>query len=328
MTANVEANAMTAVPLVSVIVPTHGRAALLARLLDSLAAQDWPADRLEIIVVHNHTVDGTEAVVRARMSASAAPLHYHRTAFSRPGPSRQFGAERARGSVLAFIDDDCIATPGWIAAGVAGLADGLALVQGRTIPHPRQSRRLLEKTVQVEGPTIFFETCNIFYDAAAFRAVGGFPEQFRALRSAEDTSLGWAMREAGFRTGYTAAALVHHEVFAVGVGAWLGAVRVVESIPLVARRYPAIRAQLFAGWFLSPLTAAFNAFALGAIGGSLVHSSLAVACLPYVWLRFTDRGRFSRPHILLVRFVCGLPRASLMAVALIRGSLRARSVVL
>ena len=319
---------MTARPLVSVIVPTHGRAALLARLLDSLAAQDWPADRIEIIVVHNHTADGTEEMIRARIPASPAALHYHRTSFNRPGPSRQFGAEHAHGTILAFIDDDCIAAPGWLAAGVRALQDGLALVQGRTIPHPGQTRRLLEKTVQVEGPTIFFETCNIFYDAAAFRAVGGFPEAFRALRSAEDTSLGWAMRAAGLPTGYTAAALVHHEVFAVGISEWLRAVNVVEIVPLVARHYPAIRAQLFARYFLSPLTAAFNAFAFGVIGGSLVHSSLAVACLPYVWLRFTDRGRFNRPHVLLARFVCGLPRAALMAAALIRGSWRARSVVL
>lgn len=315
-------------PLVSVIIPTHARRALLERLLDSLLAQDWPHESAEIIVVHNHTPDGTEEMVRARIPVSQVALHYHRTEFNRPGPSRQFGAERAQGAVLAFIDDDCIATPGWIAAGVRALAAGHALVQGRTIPHPAQPRRLLEKTMQVEGPSIFFETCNIFYDAAAFRAVGGFPVEFRALKSSEDTSLGWAIRAAGRSTGYTAEALVHHEVFAVGLGAWLRAVEIVEVIPLVAQRYPAMRAALFWRYFLSAQTAAFNAFAVGAIGGSLLHPSIFAACLPYVWLRFTDRGRFTRPHFLLARFVCGMPRAALMAAWLVRGSWRARSVVL
>src|SRR5436189_23268 len=92
-------------PFVSVIVPTHGRAVLLGRLLDSLLTQNWPKNCYEIIVVHNHTDDGTDDLVRNRASSSVVPIQYYRTAFSRPGPSRQFGSERARGSVLAFIDD-------------------------------------------------------------------------------------------------------------------------------------------------------------------------------------------------------------------------------
>jgi len=317
-----------ATPIVSVIVPTHARRALLARLLATLQAQDWPADRYEIIVVHNHTPDGTDAMVAEAAAASRVPIHYFRTAFRRPGASRQYGAERARGDILAFIDDDCQATPGWMAAGVAGLRRGFALVQGRTVPDPAQPRRLLEKTVQVEGPSMFFETCNIFYDAEAFRAVGGFPEGFRELRSAEDTALGWAMREAGYRTGFAADALVHHEVFPVSLYAWLNAVHVVSVLPHAVRAYPSIRRSLFLGFFLTPLTAAFDAFALGVIGGILLHSIALVMCLPYLWLRFHDRGRFRAPHILLARFIFGLPRAAMMAYALLSGSLRARRLVL
>ena len=128
-------------PFVSVIVPTHGRCALLSRLIVSLLAQDWPADRMEIIVVHNWTDDGTDCLVQHAAQNAPVPLHYHRTAFSGPGPSRQFGAERAAGSVLAFIDDDCEATPGWLAAGTRALASGFAVVQGQTLPNPAQPRR-------------------------------------------------------------------------------------------------------------------------------------------------------------------------------------------
>ncbi len=315
-------------PFVSVIVPTHNRRTLLARLLESLLAQDWPADRYEIIVVNNYTPDGTDALVAEMAAASEVPIHYHRTDFRRPGASRQYGAERAQGSVLAFTDDDCCATPGWISAGVAALQRGFALVQGRTLPDPAQPRRLLEKTVQVEGPTMFFETCNIFYDAAAFRAVGGFPEEFRELSSAEDTTLGWALRDAGYRTGFAADALVYHEVFKVSVAEWLRAVGVVHMLPRAVRAHPSMRQALFLGWFLTPLTAAFDAFALGLVAAILLHPAALVLCLPYLWLRFHDRGRFRAPHILLARFLFGLPRAAMMAWALLTGSLRARRLVL
>lgn len=314
-------------PFVSVIVPTHRRRDLLRRLLDSLLAQDWPKDRYEILVVHNFTDDGTEAMVAEVAAAADVPVLYHRTAFPGPGASRQFGAERARGTILAFIDDDCAATPGWIRAGAAAIGSGLALAQGRTLPRPDQPRRLLEKTVTVTGPTPFFETCNIFYDAAAFRAVGGFPDTFRDFYGGEDTALGWAMRRAGLPTGYAPQALVHHEVFAVSARDWLFQVRILAQWPALARAYPELRRELFLGVFLSPLTAAFDLFALG-LAGALLHPGLAVLTLPYVALRFLDRGRLRNPLHLAARFVFGLPRAALLFWLLARASLRARSVVL
>lgn len=315
-------------PFVSVIVPTHGRAAFCGRLLDSLIAQDWPRDRYEIIVVHNYTDDGTDRVVRGRIADCAVSMQYHQTAFDRPGASRQFGAERARGDVLAFIDDDCVATPGWIAAGVAELAHGFALVQGRTLPNPDQPRRLLEKTVTVVGPTPYFETCNIFYDATVFRSVGGFPEEFRVARSAEDTALGWAVTRAGHAGGFSEAALVYHEVFPVSYRAWVSETSVLSMIPFVARGFPDFRRHLFLGVFLTRVTAAFDVFVLGLLGGALLHPALLVLCLPYVVLRFRDGGRHRKPHILLARLFFALPRQAMMAWHLWVNSFRARSMVL
>lgn len=314
-------------PFVSVIVPTHRRPALLRRLLVSLLAQDWPRDRYEVIVVHNATPDDTAAIVAAIAATSPVRIAYHATAFRGPGPSRQFGAARARGAVLAFIDDDCEATPGWIAAGAAAIAQGEALVQGRTLPHPGQPRRLLEKTVSVTGATPYFETCNIFYDAAVFRAVGGFPDAFVDRFYAEDTALGWTVRLAGHRTGYADAALVHHEVFAIGFREWMMAPRTMRHWPALVRAFPALRRELFLGLFLSRLTAAFDLFALGLLLAPL-HAGFLALGLPYVALRFLDRGRLGNPLHLLARFVFGLPRAAVLAAVLVSASIRARSPVL
>ncbi len=317
-----------ALPFVSVIVPTHGRRALLQRLLDSLIAQDWPHDRYELIVVHNVTRDGTAEMVAARAADSPVPIAYHATQFSGPGPSRQYGADRARGTILAFIDDDCAATPGWIAAGVRGIEAGFALVQGRTLPRPDQPRRLLEKTVTVTGPTPYFETCNIFYDAAVFRAVGGFPADFRERFYGEDTALGWAVRLTGHPTGFAEDALVHHEVFPVSFRRWLMEPTTMRHWPALVRAYPALRKDLFLGVFLSRLTAAFDAFAIGVVLALLIHPVFLVLALPYVALRFLDRGRLRNPIHLLARLLFGLPRATILAATLLRSSIAARSLVL
>jgi glycosyltransferase involved in cell wall biosynthesis len=319
---------MTGPPFVSVVIPTHGRAALLRNLLGSLLAQDWPRDRYEIIVVHNFTPDGTAEMVAALAADSAVPIRYFRTDFDRPGPSRQYGAEHARGEVLAYTDDDCVATPGWIAAGVAMLRQGYGLVQGRTLPDPRDPRHLLEKTVTVDGPTAFFETCNIFYDAAVFRAVGGFPAEFRNLRSGEDTSLGWAIREAGHATGFAPDALVHHHVFRVTYWKWMREAYIFTSLPLIAKRFPGFRDHLILGVFFSRLTAAFDAFLLGLIGAVAASPWFLLLCLPYTAMRFSDTGRFRGPHVLVARFLFGLPRAAAVAMVLLTASVKARKVLL
>jgi glycosyltransferase involved in cell wall biosynthesis len=315
-------------PFVSVIVPTRARAGYIGRLLRSLLAQDWPRQSCEIIVVHNFTDDGTDRIVADVAADALVPITYYRTGFSGPGSSRQFAAERARGSVLAFIDDDCEAAPGWIAAGVERLADGFAVVQGRTLPQPEQPRRLLEKTISVTGPTPFFETCNIFYDAEVFRAVGGFPTGFRERFGGDDPALGWTVRRAGYPTGFAENALVYHEVFSVSLRDWLLEPRKLRHWPFLARAFPEIRRELFLGLFMSRLTAAFDLFVLGVIGGVLLHPACAVLVVPYVVLRFCDRGRFRAPHILFARLICGLPRACILAGTLLVGSVQARALVI
>src|SRR4029079_5050367 len=46
-----------------------------------------------------------------------------------PGDARNLGVRNARGAVILFIDADCTADPGWLAAGLAGL-DNAAIVGG------------------------------------------------------------------------------------------------------------------------------------------------------------------------------------------------------
>jgi GT2 family glycosyltransferase len=56
-------------PLVSVVIPTRNRAALLSDALGSLVEQDYPADRYEILVVDDGSIDDTPSVVEALAQA-------------------------------------------------------------------------------------------------------------------------------------------------------------------------------------------------------------------------------------------------------------------
>ncbi|MDQ0322181.1 glycosyltransferase involved in cell wall biosynthesis [Pararhizobium capsulatum DSM 1112] len=93
----------------SVIIPHLNEADNLRRCLQSLDDQRREDLSFEIIVVDNGSVeppyDVCNAVTGVRLEREAVPG---------PGPARNHGAEVARGAILAFIDADCIAEPGWV----------------------------------------------------------------------------------------------------------------------------------------------------------------------------------------------------------------------
>ncbi|WP_430911753.1 glycosyltransferase [Methylobacterium sp. sgz302541] len=316
-------------PFVSVVVPTHRRREMLLRLVASLRAQDYPADRYEILVVHNAPDDGTAAAMTGLVAEGGLPaLAYHPKNFSSPTPSRQFGAGIARGDVVAFIDDDCEASPGWIAAGVAAMAEGVGVVQGRTLPRSDQPRRFLEKTVCVTGPTPYFETCNIFYRRDAFAGVGGFSDAFMERFWGEDTDLGWKVTGAGWGRAFAPEALVRHEVFRQSFLAWHKEALNLRVWPLLVKMRPEIRRELYGRYFVSRQSAAFALGVAGLAGGALVHPVLLAAMLPYPVVRVVETGRYRNPAAIAARVLLGLPRAALIFGALAYGSVIHRRLVL
>ncbi len=101
----------------SVIVPTHNRPRLIVACLKSLFAQTQPP--LEIIVVD----DGSGPAVEDALRPYRASIIYLRQKQEGWGSARQRGAQASRGDILVFLDDDCLAPPGWLACYAAGYAE-------------------------------------------------------------------------------------------------------------------------------------------------------------------------------------------------------------
>lgn len=99
----------------SVTITTLNRADSLRRSLDALGRQDYPLDRVEIIVADNGSTDATK---EAAESFGVQVPNFRYLYDARPGQlvgwHRAFAV--ARGQVTCFIDDDVRPDPGWLSA--------------------------------------------------------------------------------------------------------------------------------------------------------------------------------------------------------------------
>jgi GT2 family glycosyltransferase len=240
-------------PLVSVVVSTYERSAQLARLLDGLRAQTLQSGRFEVVVVDNGSGPQTAQLLASAALRGGPALRVVRHERTRgPAGGRNSGWRAATAPLIAFIDDDCVPTPGWLAALLKAASEHPgAIVQGATLPEPGRLpvSTLGWHTVRIERASGSYETCNILYPRALLAHLGGFDERFPLRPTGEDTELAWRALEAGAAAVFAPAALVHHEVSWRGYGALLtDAGRWGECARLFALR-PGARAILFRGLF-------------------------------------------------------------------------------
>lgn len=158
--------------MVSVVIPTCNRRAILSRCLAALADQTF-AD-FEIIVVDDCSTDNTIEMLTSlsgdRPSLRLRWFRHERHAGANAARNR--GIQEARGEIVAFLDSDCIAEADWLEKLVAGFdAEDVAAVTGLvTEPPPGNVYELA-----LAG------TCRVHGRGDAPRLVGGNMAVRRAL---------------------------------------------------------------------------------------------------------------------------------------------------
>jgi glycosyltransferase involved in cell wall biosynthesis len=234
---------------VTVVAATHNRADRLAALLDALRAQTFRD--FDVVIVDDASADGTTALLaeaRARGDLALTVLR-HETGRG-PAAARNAGWRAASAVVIAFTDDDCRPSPGWLAAGVAAMAataNGTreAIVQGLTEPDPLEADRLgpFTRSLNVRELDHWYATANMFYSRATLERLGGFDETTFSRPGGEDTDLAWRAIGDGVPTAFSADARVWHAVHELGPVKRLRFATRWDETMAVFGRYPELRRQ-------------------------------------------------------------------------------------
>jgi GT2 family glycosyltransferase len=318
---------------VSVVVPSHERPLRLRWLLNALEEQTLERERWELVVVHDSRDDETEELLSTHPLASAGTMRHLRLepGTGLPGHQRNTGWRAAHGALVAFTDDDCRPEPDWLGRMVdTARANSGAIVQGRVKPDPFETDILAAphaRTIEVDPPGPFAQTCNVLYPRALLEAVGGFEESFPLL-SGEDTDLYERARATGAAYVGAPDAVVYH---AVESSSLLGAVRRSirwQHLAYVVKRHPHVRERLELGVFWRRSHALMALGLVGGLAGTRFRPAAALA-LPYLGHTVRRRGKHLRG---LTRGTVELPgRVVIDAVemaTLARGSVRYRTVFL
>lgn len=102
---------------VAVIIPTLRRPDSLERALRSVFAQTGSLDRVAAVVIADNDPQGSAAVLIERLRGEApVPLTYVHAPVPGVATARNIGLSATDAPLIAFLDDDEAASPGWLAA--------------------------------------------------------------------------------------------------------------------------------------------------------------------------------------------------------------------
>lgn len=206
-------------PTCTVVVPTFNRPLPLERCLAALAAQAYPRERQEVVVVD----DGGSAPLDRAVAVAAERMRVRLLRRENAGPAlaRNHGVRHADGELIAFTDDDCAPEPGWLAAFAAAHGSAPdALLGGHTWnalpddPYATASQVLIDYLYAYYNAADgmrgqFFASNNLAVSRAHFLDAGGFDPIFPRA-AGEDRELCAVWRHQGRPLVYVSEARVAH----------------------------------------------------------------------------------------------------------------------
>lgn len=206
-------------PFISVVIPSRNEENNILNCIKSIAANDYPIDRFEIIAINDRSDDHTGQILDELKNTipNLKVLHIHhesekKNLRGKPG-ALQFGIESSKGDIILMTDADCTANPKWLRSHAAMYAnDSYGLAAAYTDIKGNRPFDKLQATewVYMHAMAIGGIGCNIPLScygnnvsvrASDFRNVGGYRKIKFSIT--EDLALVHAIYNSGKKIRYS-----------------------------------------------------------------------------------------------------------------------------
>lgn len=204
---------------VTVVVPTRNRAELVRDCVASiLTGERLPAE----IVVVDQSTDDPPALPAGQRGCEVRHVRTGEAGLSR---ARNLGVREARGTIIAFVDDDMWVDPGWLSALADGLrAHGPGHVVTGSVLEAEDTGSFAPSTTPIRDARVYRGALwsdplyggNMAAFARTFADVGGFDPRLGAgtrLPGAEDNDFGFRLLRRGYGIAVIPDAIVHHRAW-------------------------------------------------------------------------------------------------------------------
>lgn len=202
----------------SLIIPLYNRPEEIRELLESLCLQT--ISDFEVLIVEDGSDVKSDAIVAS--FADRLDVHYFFKPNSGPGQSRNYGAERAKGNYLVFLDSDCIIPERYVQSVYDFLAQNYVDAFGGP-DRADESFSSIQKAINYSMTALFTtggirgnkrsvekfhpRSFNMGYSKRVFEETKGFAE----MRFGEDIDMSIRLMKAGFKTALIPEAYVYHK---------------------------------------------------------------------------------------------------------------------
>jgi glycosyltransferase involved in cell wall biosynthesis len=218
--------------IISAVICTHNRDRFIREAVTSLLEQTLDKDSYEIIVVDNRSSDDTARIIK-EMESGETIIRYLFEENLGLSFARNTGWQNSRGTYVAFLDDDAIACPGWLAHIKERFEKGdetIAEVGGKVepiweVPPPPWITIKLKRSLAIvdwgEAPCILAQNqwlagVNVAYRKTVLEKFAGFNTALgrkgKNLLSMEEVFLKDQLAANGFKSYYDPRISVQHHM--------------------------------------------------------------------------------------------------------------------
>ena len=184
---------------VSVIVPAYNAEKTLSENIEVLLAQDYPKDKIEIIIVDDGSTDATSEI------AKQYSVRYIYQENKGPAAARNSGWKMSNGEIICFTDSDCIPEKEWVrklinrynSDKIGGVGGSYDSALPKNLLSSCVHEEIIQRHFEMPEKVDYLGAFNLSYRKSVLEDVDGFDESYR-MASGEDNDIAYRILKRGY----------------------------------------------------------------------------------------------------------------------------------